>query len=158
MNSSKELSKEKTESNKIESKDIFKKLKNDYFLRKLFHHLLKKKTLDIIKYNKIIKERINKSIKVYKDYLEIYSPIEIEIKPIKPINKYKRKFINIKENETYYHIYFNDNKEEAKRNYIKKNENVTKLKIIIIIDYQIKSFKDLFYDCECTEYIYFKKF
>ena len=47
MNSSSELSKEK-----IESKDIFNNLKNDYFLQKLFNNLLKKKSLDIIKYNK----------------------------------------------------------------------------------------------------------
>ena len=36
MNTSNELSKEKTESNKIKSKNIFKKLKNDYFLQNLF--------------------------------------------------------------------------------------------------------------------------
>ena len=52
MNSS---SQGKTESNKIELKDIFKNLKNDYFLQKLFYNLLKKKSLDIIKYNKKIK-------------------------------------------------------------------------------------------------------
>ena len=45
MNSSCELSKEKSGSNKIESKGIFKKLKNDYFLQKLFHNLLKKNPL-----------------------------------------------------------------------------------------------------------------
>ena len=83
MNSSSELNKEKTESNKIESKDIFKNSKNDFFLQKLFNHLLKKKILDIIKYNKNIKERINISIKDYKEYSEIYSSIEIEIKPVK---------------------------------------------------------------------------
>ena len=43
----------------------------------------------------------------------------------------------------YYHIYFNGNKEEIKRNYLNENENVSKLKIII--DYQVKSFKKLFY-------------
>ena len=43
MNSSSKLSKEKSESNKIESKDIFKNLKSDYFLQKLFYNLLKKK-------------------------------------------------------------------------------------------------------------------
>ena len=68
MGSISELSKEKTGSNKIESKDIFKNLKNDYFLQKLFYHLLKKKSLDIIKYNKNIKDRINISIKDYKEY------------------------------------------------------------------------------------------
>ena len=153
MNPSNELRKEKTESNKRGSKDIFKNLKNDYFLQKLFHNLLKKKSLDIIKYNKKIKERINISIKDYKEYSEIYSSIEIEIKPVK--NKYG-KFINMNENEKYYHIYFNDNKEEIKRNNLNKNENVTKLKIII--DYQVKSFEGLFEDCEYIESIYFKKF
>ena len=46
MGNSSELIQEKKESNKIESKDIFKNLKNDYFLQKLFHNLLKKKSLD----------------------------------------------------------------------------------------------------------------
>ena len=45
-------------------------------------------------------------------------------------------------------------KKKKKRNYL--NENVKKIKIII--DYQIKSFEGLFEDCECIEYINFKKF
>ena len=60
---------------KIESKNIFKKLKNDYFLQLLFNILMKKKSLEIIKYNKSIKNRINKNIKDYKEYSEIYSSI-----------------------------------------------------------------------------------
>jgi len=153
MNSSNELSNEKKESNKVEPKNIFKKLKSDYFLQKLFYNLLKKKSLDIIKYNKNIRKRMNISIKDYKEYSEIYSSIEIEIKPVN--NKYG-KFINMNENEIYYHIYFTDNKEEIKRNYLNENDNVSQIKIII--DYQIKSFEELFYKCECIEYIYFKKF
>ena len=154
MNPSNELSNEKKESNKVESKDIFKNLKSDYFLQKLFYNLLKKKSLDIIKYNNNIKERINISIKDYKEYSELYSSIEIEIKPVN--NKYG-KFININnENKIYYHIYFNDNKEELKRNYLNKNEKIEIIKIII--DYPIKSFEELFDDCECIEYICFKKF
>ena len=135
MNSSAEFSKDKRESNKIEAKDIFKNLKNDYFLQKLFHNLLKKKSLYIIKYNKKIKKRINISIKDYKEYSEMYSSIEIEMKPVN--NKFG-KFINMNENEKYYHIYFNDNKEEINRSYLNENENVKEIKIII--DYQIKSF------------------
>ena len=153
MNPSNELSKEKTKSNEIESKDIFKNLKSDFFLQKLFYNLSKKKTLDIIKYNNKIKERINICIKDYKEYSEIYSSIEIEIKPVS--NKYG-KFINMKENKIYYHIYFNDNKEEIKRNYLNENDNVSKIKIII--DYQVKSFMELFWNCKCIEYICFKKF
>ena len=154
MNSISELSSGITELNKIESKDLFKNLKNDYFLQKLFNILFKKKSLDIIKYNKKIKDRINISIKDYKEYSEIYSSIEIELKPV--INKYGQ-FINInKENDIFYHIYFNNNKEETKRNYLKEDENVEELKIII--GYQIKSFEGLFGDCKCIERIYFKKF
>ena len=70
MNSSSELSKEKKE-----SKNIFKNLKNDYFLQLLFYNLVKKKSLEIIKYNNNIKNRINISIKDYKEYSEIYSLI-----------------------------------------------------------------------------------
>ena len=153
MNPSNELSNEKTELNKVESKDIFKSLKSDYFLQKLFYNLFKKKSLDIIKYNNKIKERLNISIKDYKEYSEIYSSIEIEMKPVN--NKYGE-FININENEIYYHIFFNDNKEEIRRNYFDEKDNVSKLKIII--DYQVKSFKELFYNVDCIEYIYFKKF
>ena len=104
MNCSNELNKEKTR-----AKNIFRKLKSDYFLQKLFNILLKNKSLDIIKYNKNIKDRIKISIKDYKEYSEIYSSIEIEIKLAK--GKYV-KFINInKDDEKYYHIYFNNNKE-----------------------------------------------
>ena len=129
MNSINELHKDRTK-----SMSIFKKLKNDYFLQNLFDYLLKKKSLDIIKYNKNIKRRINISIKDYKEYSEIYSSIEIEIKPVN--NEYG-KFINInKENEMYYHIYFNNNIEEIKRNYLNENEKIETIKIII--DYLIK--------------------
>ena len=57
----------------------------------------------------------------------------------------------------YFHIYFNNNKEdEIKRNFINKDE---KIKIIkVIIDYPIKSFENLFIDCHCIEFINFKKF
>ena len=40
--------------------------------------------------------------------------------------------------------------------YIKEEDKVTKIKIII--DYQVKSFKNLFNDCNCIESINFKKF
>ena len=42
----------------------------------------------------------------------------------------------------YYHLYFNNNKEEIKRNKIEGKDNVKKIKIII--DHQVKSFYKLF--------------
>ena len=133
----------------------FESLKSDYFLQKLYDNMTKKKKLEIVKYNKRIQNRINLSVKNYKEYSETFTPIEIEIIPIKV--KYGR-FININENdELYYHIYFNDNKKEIKNKYeINEEDKVKKIKIII--DYQVKSFKDLFYWCKCIESISFKKF
>ena len=61
-----------------------------------------------------------------------------------------------KRKRPFYHIYFNDNKEEIKRNDLKEDDNISKIKIII--DYQVKSFYELFDSCECIEYINFKKF
>ena len=49
----------------------------------VFNLLLTKKSLDILKYNKNITERINININNYKEYSELYSSIEIEIKPVK---------------------------------------------------------------------------
>ena len=148
---SKSISKE----NKVElnSKNYFKNLKSDYFLQKVFEYIKRNKSLAIIKCNKKMQNRLNINIKDYKEYSEIYSSIEIEIIPIK--NKYG-KFINIEGDESYYHIYFNEDKKEIKKYSIDKNDKINKIKIII--DYQIKSFNQLFYYCECIELINFKKF
>ena len=141
----------KVENYQIKSLVKLDKLKNDYFLQKVFNNLEKKKMLYIAMYNKKIKKRINININ---DYKEEYSSIEIEIKPV---NIKNGKFINIKnENKKYYHIYFNDNKEEIKRNYINKEEKINIIKIII--DNKIESFEGLFSNCGCIESINFKKF
>ena len=47
-------------------------------------------------------------------------------------------------------------KKEIENTSLYKDDNVSK--ISIIIDYQIKSFSELFYYCECIESIKFKKF
>ena len=66
-------------------------------------------------------------------------------------------FINIKdEDEKYYHIYFNNKKEEIKRDYIDEDDKVSKINILI--DYQIISLHDLFCFCQYIESMYFKKF
>ena len=147
------INKEKVKN--IEPKVEFENLKSDYFVQLLFNNLEKKKLLNILKYNKTIKKRIKININDYKEYSEKYSSIEIELKPI---NNKDGKLFNIKfGDEKYYHIYFDNNKEEdeIKRKFITKED---KIKIVkIIIDYQVKSFKRLFYRCNCCESIFFKR-
>ena len=135
----------------IKSKNKFTDIKSNYILKKLFNNMQKRITLKIIKCNINMQKRLNININDYKDF---YEKIELEIIPIQ--NEYGL-FINIKpKDKKYFHIYFNDNKEEIKKTELNKEDKVSKINIII--DYQIKSFYELFYYCECIESIKFKKF
>ena len=137
--------------NQDKSNNKFKNLISDFFLIKLFDHLHKTKVLEILRYNNHLQKRLNLSMKDYKDY---YETIEIDITP--QIGIYG-KFINIKKgDESYYHIYFNDNTEDIKRNNINKEDKVKKIKIIIYN--KVKSFSQLFSSCECIKTINFTKF
>jgi len=136
------------------AKMIFGNLKSDYFLKELFSYMKKNKSLEIIKNNKKLQKRSSININDYKEYFQYYTPIEIELTIVD--NKYG-KFINISEEvKKYYHIYFDNSKEEIHRNILNDGDKVKIIKIII--DYQIKSFKKLFSYCNCICSIFFKKF
>ena len=140
--------------NQIKSKNKFINLKSNYILKRLFGIMQKRISLKIIKCNINIQKRLNININNYKDFSEEFSSIELEIIPIQ--NAYGS-FINIKEeDDKYFHIYFNDNNEEIKKTELNIEDKISKINIII--DYQIKSFKELFNYCICIEYINFKKF
>ena len=128
----------------------FENLKSNYCLKKIYAIMKKTKSLTIVKYNKKLQNRMNLNINSYKDYSQLYSLIEIELKFIddkyKEIERklyniwFKEKnntFINILDEEKeYFHIYFDNSKEEIKRNFLNKNEKVNTIKIII--NYQVK--------------------
>ena len=76
----------------IKFNDRLKNIKSKYILQKVFNNLEKKKSLNLIKYNKTIKERLELNINDYK----IFSSIEIEIKPV---DNYFGEFINIKKED-----------------------------------------------------------
>ena len=106
------------------SNNKLKELKSDFFLRIFFEFIPMNKGLDSIKYNKYIQNRLKININNYKIYSETFSSVEIEIIPKK--NEYITPFININEDEKYYHIYFNDNKkEQIKRTYLIENDKVS---------------------------------
>jgi len=138
---------------KSSNNNSISKIKSKFLLKQIFDRLNPKKTLEIIKYNKNIQEKLDIGINDYKTYKKI----EIEITPI-----YKEDQINyfIKipfDKKSYYHIYFNDEKIEINKNYFTKEDNNVK-KIKIIIDEEITSFDELFYKCENLEKIDFVKF
>ena len=125
--------------NNIEvKKSILENIKSKFILKRIIKNLQKLKLFELIKCNKSIQNSLKMNINSYKEFHETNTPIEIEIIPVE---KFYGKFINIEENGDmlYYHIYFNDSNDEIKRNsFSYKNENVSKIKVII--EHEIKSF------------------
>jgi len=133
---------EEQEKSKLnDSENKLRNLKGDYFIQKFFGYMTERKSLEIIRYNKSIQKRINININHYKAYSETKTSIELDIIPMKGNDG---GFINIEEEDKkYFHIYFNDNKKkEIKNTSLNIDDNISK--ISIIIDYQIKSFSELF--------------
>ena len=139
----------------IEFEVNIKDIKSVFIFKRIFNFVTKLKLLDVIKYNKNSQKKLNININNYKEYSNLYSKIELEIKVV---DKMYGKFINIidKEEISYFHIYFNNNEIEIKRNYLKENDKVSVIKIII--DYKVKSLSQLFQNCDCIESINIKKF
>ena len=124
MKSSINVSKENNKENEsAKPNPIIENIKSRFILSKIYNNMTKKKKLEIVKYNKRMQNRMNLSVKDYKEY---YEEIEIEIIPIK--DNYGE-FIYIDKNDKlYYHIYFNDNKKEIKNKYkIDEEDKVTKI-------------------------------
>ena len=135
---------------KKEPKKYFENVKSDYALRKLFVMMNKNKLLEILRFNKKLQKRLNININDYRKC----SKIEIELK--RSDNKYGQ-FINITDEEKEYcHIYFDNSSHEVNKNYLGCDEEFKTIKIIF--DYQVKSFEKLFYNCNCIDSIFFKKF
>ena len=149
--------------NKRIKENYYKNIKSKYILQRIFAYLTENKSLKIIKYNKNIQKKFEKDINDYKNYKKIIielTPInkeEIKNSNNEKENSDKNYFIKyIEKEKQYYHIYFNNENEEKNRNYFTKDENVTKIKIII--DEHVTSFITLFHKCYCIEKINFIKF
>ena len=132
-------------------KNFFDNIKSRYIVQQIFNNLLKIKSLRIIKNNKEIQNKLDITINDYKQL----SQIEIEIIPLK--YKYGKFIYILNENdESYYHIYFNDSDKETKNHYISEKDQVKKIKIII--ENKVKSLYKLFYSCNCIETITFQNY
>ena len=127
----------------------FKKVRSKYNTQEIFDMMQSERILNIIRYNKNLQSILEKNIN---DYIKEYLKIKMEIFPIE--NKYG-KFINIS-NMKYYHIYFNDNFKETKRDYIIEEDNASKIKIVI--DNDVKNLFGLFYNIKFIKKINFIKF
>ena len=136
--------------NEVNEKNILMKVRQKRILQQIFNNLSLDKYLNIIRYNKHIKKKVEINID---DYKNEYFKIKIEIIPV----GYEfGTFINMFHKESYYHIYINDSTKESKGNKISNHEYPTK--ITIIIDNKFKSLYGLFRECRSIEKIKFIKF
>ena len=111
-------------------------IKSLYILKKIIKDLSNRKYLHLIIHNKNLQTKLNISIDTYIKY---YNQIEIEIIPDKNKIHDVNEFINIinEIDKSFYHIYFNDENKEIKKKYFTKDENVSKIKVLI--DMEVKS-------------------
>ena len=125
-------------------------IKCKYILTQIFDNLKLIRLLNIIKYNKRLQNLYEKNII---DYKNEYYKIEIELIPS---NKtyYHDKIINIYEESC--HIYFDDNTEEIERNYVKTEDKISKIKVVLNLE--TDSLSELFLDCSIIKKIKFIEF
>ena len=131
---------------------MIRKIRCEFFLKNIFECIAQKVYLKLVQYNKFLQQKLNLSIDSYINY---FNQIEIEVVPNEKIKK-KSIFINMKKPKSSFHIYFNNSNNEIQRNYLKKNEKVSKIKIII--ENKVKSLTGLFKGCRCLKGIKFIKF
>ena len=135
---------------------MFKKINSKYIIQEIFNYLDLKRVLELARYSKDIKNKLEVT---KKNYEKIFNQIQIEIFP-KDNLEFKANeqniFINFLGGKNYYHIFFDDNDEEIDRNYIQKGEQIKKIKIMI--EPEFNSLSGLFKDCKCIKEIRFTKF
>ena len=128
------------------------KIRSKIILKSILQNTQQKKYMQLLKYNKILQKKLNISIIDYKEY----NQIEVELR----VNKMWtfRRFINlIEKDKPHIHIFISNNKKkEYNRFFLKPGEKIVKLRILI--DLEIKSFKGLFQYCDCIKEIKFIKF
>ena len=130
-----------------------KEINSKYILKIIANNIYKKRLFQILNYNKLLQDKLEINLIDYKNYY--YEKIEIELIPINISEK--NYFIKFDEkDESYFHIFFNDDKKEINQIYFTNDDNVKKIKIII--DKEIKSFSFLFLYCKGIKKIKFIKF
>ena len=135
-------------------------IRSVYILRLIIkEHLRKKCYFTLAQHSKSLQEKLEINLEDYKEYYYTRNKrIEFELIPISKLvpdtNYY---FIKRKEPKDYYHIYFNNDKNnEIKRNYITYKDKIKK--ITIKLDKELKSLAGLFTDCTVIKEIKFTKF
>ena len=131
---------------------MLKMVKSRYILKYIFDNITERRTLSVIIHNKRLLEKLDISEAEFRKFTRI----EIDIQLSKEPKTNNLQFLNINEDKKYYHIYLDNKEDISKRNYVKLNENIQK--ISVVLEMEIKSLKGLFENCKSIESINFIKF
>ena len=143
-----------------DSNNLLNGVRSSYVLKIILENVNKRAYYQVFRYNKRLKERIELTLEDYHQLYKIYSKLEIEITPLKFYPYFlKRNFININNNDSFYHMYYLEedgkkSEEIIKDGSFKKNYK----KILIIIDTEFESLNGLFKDIKAIYKIKFLKF
>ena len=139
------------ENNNMKNNISLANIRSKYILKQILNNFKEHKLLQTTHHIKKYQSIMNKNIDNYK---REYNRISIEIIPAK--NKYGR-FIHFhKKAQSNFHLFFNDDTNEIKKNIITKDNKVKKIKIII--EPERKHLSSLFLNCKCIEKINFIRF
>ena len=119
--------------NKTFSQNILNDIKNKFILKKIFNNIEKKRILHIIQFNKNLQNKLSITLDDYKKECKIIFEIFPSQKSLISESNDSNIFLNYfnEESKPYYHIYFNDNEEEVKRNYFNGTDKISKIKVVI---------------------------
>jgi len=134
---------------------MIRKINCKYLVQNIFEKINPIRGLEIVRYNKAIQNELKIS---KKNYEKIFKQIKIELSPKDNLefkDNEQNIFINFIGGKNLYHIYFDDNHQEIDKNYLLKEDQVKKIKIVIEPD---NSLKGLFKECKCIKEISFVKF
>ena len=103
---------------------MINEIKSPYIFKKIFNYILEKKVLlKIIKHNKLLQKKLDISIN---EYIECSNQIEIIIYPDKEnLNTEINEFIYPNSKNSFCHIFFDKDKKEIDRYYLKRNEHIS---------------------------------
>ena len=136
--------------------NLLNNIKSKYILKKIFNNVQKKKILNIIKFNKSIKDKLGIEINDY----EKYSNVIIEIIPVEVKLGKIKKIIDIYSYDfKYCKIIMTDDKNdnyEIHGVYIYPEDNAEK--ITITLDYRFDRYKYLFSKCDGIKSVNFIKY
>jgi surface protein len=129
-------------------------IKSLYILKEVFFFISNGTLLRLLHHNKKFQKKLEIRIE---DFQKYSNQIVIDIIP-EPDFHFTSIFINLVGNPSFFHIYFNEDLKDKKRNFIYFREKVPKIRVIIEEDKEMKSLKGLFASCFLAKEINFIKF